>query len=245
MGNTPSGSSSEAGDDIDEIIDGLDKIAVDIDETIDDIGSILKANDISLRDVLKEACKEAFIPTDITHHRKLTPEEASCPCTAYTPKELLDTLNSLTGKTHDMDRELLEETFAAACNGSKICDFGTIYSWYRLEATGSIRGTDLWTSLYDPRDIHDAGDEDLSIETETDDDGNQYILDPPSVDPLRLWDLYSHRVIPFRWFRKSDLSITNIARSEEYASYWAISHSWTDDMVRLTTAVNQDRKSVV
>jgi len=124
---------------IDEELDGMEK---DMDQAIGKMGGAVEEVVDNIGDVLK------VDSTNLTHHRQLTPEEANCPCTAYTPNELLVTLNSITGKIHSMNRGLLQETLVAAYDRSKICDFGTIYSWYRLEATGSLgRGTDLWKPL--------------------------------------------------------------------------------------------------
>ncbi|RPB27052.1 hypothetical protein L211DRAFT_846603 [Terfezia boudieri ATCC MYA-4762] len=191
----------------------------------------------------------AMLPLNTAQHRRLTVEEANRPCTAYNPQTLLETLNEFTGKTHTMEsQKRLRDTLGAACDGSRNCDFGTIYSWYRLEATGLLRGTDLWESLWDPmaalKSHSDVGHSRVNIKTGC--HGNKVIHHHKFADPLRLWDLYSHRVIPFRWFKMSELSVISVTQIFHYANYWAISHSWVadDELVAVTTQVNQEQHPV-
>ena len=237
---------------LDDVFDGITEDLVDdilggVKDVINDARTIEQgiaeiAKDPEFRAEVSRDVDKFLFPTDTTDHYKLTPEQASTPCTDYTPKKLLDTLNLYTGKSHAIrSHERLEETLTTACDGLKPCDFGTIYSWYRLGAAGEIWGTDLWRSLWEPRYRADA-----AILTTDKDDGQQYIPNPPEADPLRLWDLYSHRVITYRWFKNSDWSVSNWVRYTEYADYWAISHSWVSahDRVNLTTPVNQEQYPV-
>ena len=190
--------------------------------------------------------RDALLPADTTQHRRLTVEEANRPCTIYTPQELLDILNEFTGKTHTIESsKRLSDTLSAACDGSRTCDFGTVYSWYRLGTKKLLWGTDFWQSLWDPiaalESHHDLG----RVKIKTDGDGNKVINDHMFADPLRLWDLYSHRVIPFRWFKLAEISIRCLA-IPMYGNYWAISHSWVadDELVTVTTPVNQQQYPV-
>lgn len=196
---------------------------------------------------LPRVIRGALLPMNTTQHRRLTVEEADRPCTTYTPHQLLETLNEFTGKTHTMGgQKRLSDTLDAACDGSKICDFGTIYSWYRLEATGLFRGTDLWESLWDPMAALESHNDLGRVKIQADNLGNEFIYEDKLADPLRLWDLYSHRVIPFRWFKMSELSFVSASRIHTFGNYWAISHSWVanDELASVTTKVNQEQHPV-
>jgi len=121
-----------------------------------------------------------MLAMSIAPHQQIAAEEANRPCTDYTPQTVLRALNEFTGKSHTMEsQKRLRDTLVAACDGSRICSISTIYSWYRLEATGNRPLGGIRTSCYK-------------------------LVDPPR------WDLYSHRVIPFSWFKKARWRHTDV-----------------------------------
>ena len=65
------------------------------------------------------------------------------------------------------------------------------------------------------------------------DDGQKLITSPYTIMPRRLWDLKSNRVVNFRMLNTAPS--TNISAP----AFWAVSHSWTNDMPPIWTAINQ------
>ena len=63
----------------------------------------------------------------------------------------------------------------------------------------------------------------------------ELIISPYSIMPRRLWDLKSNRVIDFRMLHAAQVTI------ETTPTFWAVSHSWTNDMPSVWTAINQNQ----
>ena len=67
-------------------------------------------------------------------------------------------------------------------------------------------------------------------------DSTQSIMNPYSIFPRRLWDLVNNRVIDVDAFASP-----NGTPRVPVGGYWAISHSWTADMKRWMTPINNYR----
>jgi len=63
--------------------------------------------------------------------------------------------------------------------------------------------------------------------------GQELIITPYSIMPRRLWDLKSNRVVDFRMLHAAQSTI------ETPPTFWAVSHSWTNDMCPVLTMINQ------
>ena len=61
----------------------------------------------------------------------------------------------------------------------------------------------------------------------------ELIISPYSIMPRRLWDLRSNRVIDFQMLHAAQSTITTPPL------FWALSHSWTNDMSPVWTTINQ------
>ena len=59
------------------------------------------------------------------------------------------------------------------------------------------------------------------------------IVSPYSIMPRRIWDLKSNRVVDFRMLHAAQSAI------KIPPEYWAVSHSWTNNMLRNLTLINQ------
>ena len=77
--------------------------------------------------------------------------------------------------------------------------------------------------------------------------GQELIKEPYSVMPRRIWDLRSNRVIKYRMLHSEVQSVeisynTNPStKSTTYptAPFWAVTHSWTREMKKVETSINQ------
>jgi len=67
------------------------------------------------------------------------------------------------------------------------------------------------------------------------------IPNPYNVVPRRLWDLVNNRVVDIDVFAKRGKNGEIISPRMPAGGYWAISHSWTSDMQRWMTPVNNYR----
>ena len=61
----------------------------------------------------------------------------------------------------------------------------------------------------------------------------EIIISPYSIMPRRVWDLKSNRVVDFRMLHASQSTI------ETKPTFWAVSHSWTNNMSSVWTTINQ------
>lgn len=133
--------------------------------------------------------------------------------------------------------------YFVACN----LDFGLAYAiasvaWlyfrmfkeksYIYRLTNSLLETSH-VSLY-RRECHQGAlalveEEQAAIKTECSNAVHKIIESPHKIKPCRLWDLRSNRVINYRLLHAV----------LEVPSFWAISHSWTADMTKVYTPINE------
>jgi len=78
-----------------------------------------------------------------------------------------------------------------------------------------------------------------------DDTGQELIKSPYRIMPRRLWDLKSNRVVEFRMLHSEVLAreylSSGVVMDLEKAApaFWAITHSWTNEMSPVETSINQ------
>jgi len=80
----------------------------------------------------------------------------------------------------------------------------------------------------------------------TDDTGQELIRSPYRIMPRRIWDLKSNRVVELRMLHSEVLaqeclsgSITIDLEKAPLPPFWAITHSWTNEMLPVKTSINQ------
>jgi len=74
----------------------------------------------------------------------------------------------------------------------------------------------------------------------TDDTGQALIKSPYRIMPRRIWDLKSNRVVEFRMLHSEVLAREYVSDLETASpTFWAITHSWTNEMSPVTTSINQ------
>jgi len=79
------------------------------------------------------------------------------------------------------------------------------------------------------RAIHVSGPEDSGL-----------IKSPYSIMPRRIWDVRSNRVVEFRMLHAAHLSMQPKPNADSTRpTYWAVSHSWTEDRDSIETSINQ------
>jgi len=86
--------------------------------------------------------------------------------------------------------------------------------------------------------------------------GQELIIAPYGIMPRRIWDLKSNRVVEFRMLHSEglareylpggadqdiDLLPTDIDLSKGVPPFWAITHSWTNEMLPVKTSINQNQ----
>jgi len=83
-----------------------------------------------------------------------------------------------------------------------------------------------------------------------DQNGQGLIKSPYRIMPRRIWDLKSNRVVEFRMLHSDVLAreylssgvVIDLDHAEAPCpTFWAISHSWTDDMSPAKTSINQNQ----
>lgn len=151
----------------------------------------------------------------------ITPAEAATLCETLGPAQLLRDLNRLTKMTHLMTDKRVD--FLITLCISNGYDFGVAY--------GRLR--QIWTSKDVSRAWDDVmADKKASAERkekafQTDAiSGTRTLVSPYIIPARRMWDLYSHRVVPLHFVRNRD-------------ALWAISHSWRSKLVPVSTPVNE------
>ena len=169
--------------------------------------------------------------TDFNARMLLSTEQADIKCSALGTQEMLRLLNDIFGTSLSFDHSELRALFESFI--SLAIDFGTLFalvrtSWpseYELPDQGRSLEVDFLQRLSGVEAGGSAHNStrDGSISGET-------IHSPYYIKPRRLWDLYAHRVVPFHYSLQEGGLVIPL--------YWAISHSWTDDMVGVDTPVN-------
>lgn len=150
----------------------------------------------------------------------ISPELAAVRCAELGAAGLLSELNRIHSTVHTMETagisSLLEECL------SKSYDFGTAYAHLRP----------FWNLRFWLEGDHSTLRKMFSEFEENDHATREKaqikgtIMEPRTVPPRRLWDLYAHRVVP------------GYLGYHPYPTYWPVSHSWTNDMVGIETPVN-------
>jgi len=69
----------------------------------------------------------------------------------------------------------------------------------------------------------------------TDDTGQGLIKSPYLIMPRRIWDLKSNRVVEFRMLHSDILARGYVSGG---VAFWAITHSWTNEMTPVKTSIN-------
>jgi len=76
--------------------------------------------------------------------------------------------------------------------------------------------------------------------------GQDLIKSPYTVMPRRIWDLKSNCVIEYRMLEAevhshftSHTSMAHPTISDTHAAFWAVTHSWTNNMKPVMTSINQ------
>ena len=84
--------------------------------------------------------------------------------------------------------------------------------------------------------LDEARSEAIEIDSDHSSSGQvrqELIISPYSIMPRRLWDLKSNRVVDFRMLHAVQ------STTESIPPFWAVTHSWTDDMFPVWTSINQ------
>ena len=138
--------------------------------------------------------------------RELSAEEAGWSCNDLGEARLLEELN----KDRPSDKKLILKNGVSEAIRFLIDydhDFGIASAFFRLINANTFPSGQLEqffnTSLTRTLNFQRAAGEGRIIEDEV---GQEVILDPYDVKPRRIWDLYSNRVIPFKWFELLSLS---------------------------------------
>lgn len=126
------------------------------------------------------------------------------------------------------------------------CDFGTAFSLFRLGEHDQWKQKDIWDlDKYNPTLCNRNG-QPQGHYLQEDSTGSTFIKDPLHVLPRRIWDLRSHRVIPFEWYPYTAINNSDPIYGPfenvggRMSGIVAISHSWTNDMEGVTTPVNRN-----
>ena len=83
----------------------------------------------------------------------------------------------------------------------------------------------------------------------TNETGQELIKSPYHIMPRRVWDLKSNRVVEFRMLHSEGLAreslpgsaLTDIDLEKAPPPFWAITHSWTKEMLPVNTSINQSQ----
>lgn len=152
----------------------------------------------------------------------ITPEKASQKCSDLGLNSLLLELNTVQSSSLNLDHPGLKSLLKSFISHNY--DFGTAYSrirsiWPRWPSPSG----DLSQNLKN-REKKISSNEKKRRNSVS----NDVIHNPHAVMPRRLWDLYAHRTIPY------DYGGIDV----QQAVFWAVSHSWTDDMTGVKSPVN-------
>ena len=147
--------------------------------------------------------------------RELSAEEADGPCSDFGEPRLLDELNKGRPSNKQLTlRNGVREAIQYLITYNH--DFGVASAFFRLIDSNTFPSGQLEQFfLQHPKELNfqRALGEGRIIQ---DDDGQDVLVDPYVVKPRRIWDLYSNRVIPFRWFEL--VSIADHDRSQQKAT---------------------------
>jgi hypothetical protein len=139
-------------------------------------------------------------------------------------KNLLRELNSCYETEYTLDRKGMKTLLTELT--ARDLDFGTAYAYVRAIWYGLKDESDIWArfkylevqgaTMASKRQKHMSG---------------EVIKSPFGVYPRRVWDIYANRVVPYHFSLAIEYKVWK-------RTHWAVSHSWTNDMVGLDTLVN-------
>ena len=176
----------------------------------------------------------------------LTPDQAKVACQDLDKEVLISLLGALVG----LDGATLEHLESWMRNDiqyfiSHGFDFGLAYAAARVAWNDFNSQSDGDVARYRYRWLERAEhlDKARAMEVSKDSAGQELIKAPYSVMPRRVWDLKSNRVVAYSMLHaKSQAThmMENPAPESALARppFWAISHSWTDDMEAIDTPIN-------
>jgi len=180
----------------------------------------------------------------------ITPEQANFPCQELNEEMLRRLLVALVG----IDINKREEPRAKSLQRwirndiryfvSQKFDFGLAYAaarvgWKRFNGTADDNSIAVQRAqwLKKAQELDEARTQAIYKHSST---GQELIQSPYSVMPRRIWDLKSNRVVEYRMLHAEMQSIDLHTQSPLYPTFWAVTHSWTDDMKPLVhTPINQ------
>ncbi|PBK77594.1 hypothetical protein ARMSODRAFT_949540 [Armillaria solidipes] len=136
---------------------------------------------------------------------------ANIPCSSLGIQWLLDVLNTTLGTSYTLDTPSVSSVLKD-CIAQKY-DFGTAYG--RLRSAWCDRIDDIRMELRE-REAADTNQRSSAL------DGHQIV--DPNMEPRRIWDLYSNRVVPW-WTCEVSFNLNDEARP--------ISHAWVDEVDRV------------
>lgn len=148
-----------------------------------------------------------------------------------TPEHVITDLNNLFQTSLAVDYPPLRSFVDSFI--SQGLDFGAIFARLRCSWPASYEIATRSNQLEDDFLDQVSNIESYGDTTRTDRDSSikgQTIHQPHRIRPRRLWDLPANRVIPYHYFLQQGGYLAPL--------YWAISHSWTDDMIKLDTPIN-------
>jgi len=174
----------------------------------------------------------------------LTTDQASVACRDLDEEVLISLLGALVG----LDRGSLESLKGWTRNDIRYFvshgfDFGLAYAAARV-GWNDFKGhsdSDVARHRYSWLEGADRLDKARAMEISRDSAGQELIKAPYSVMPRRVWDLKSNRVVAYNMLHAKTQAthiIGNPATAPTRPPFWAISHSWTDDMEAIDTPIN-------
>jgi len=207
-----------------------------------------------------EASTDSPFPTAFQAGESITPQQADFLCKELNEEMLIRSLVSLVG-IHGKAAKRLQGWIQNDIRYfvSQNLDFGLAYAAARVgwkhfnEATSLVGEEDAFVTTQRDRWLKKVKELDVeraqAIYMDLD-SGRELIKKPYSVMPRRIWDLKSNRVIEYRILHSEVQSVeiahnaTNTNLSTESRSYltapfWAVTHSWTQDMKKVETPINQ------
>jgi len=176
----------------------------------------------------------------------ITPEQANFPCTALDGEVLFDALIALIG-IHKEAAERHEGWIRRdICYFvSQDFDFGFAYAASRIawkHFNNHAQAADISLHRASWRKKAKELDEARTTAIYIDETGQQLITSPYSIMPRRLWDLKSNRVVDYRMLHSEGIISDQVFKPGTLPTkfkFWAVTHSWTDDMEPIETSINQ------
>ena len=182
-----------------------------------------------------------ILPNKCCGRGNLTPEQADVPCPKLEEGVLWRSLAALVGLHEDITLAKHQWISYDLCYFvAHDFDFGLAYAAARV-AWKHFNEDSMDADLIQQRrrqwheNLRMLDEERLKvIEIDYSSSRQELITSPYSIMPRRLWDLKSNRVVDFQMLHAAAQSTT-----EMLPPFWAVSHSWTNDMSPVWTTINQ------